>query len=262
MKAALKPPVAEGRFEIVRVAGRGRVGGRRAPSLPSAETCGTGCDTIGPEKMTIWLLLGWAFVFAVLTVRTYYKGPRILYLIFRPLTMAVIISLVVEAGKSAPPAYRIAVVAGLVVSFIGDLFMTPRRKRFAAGLAAFLAAQACYAFAFLSGMRFRVAAGPALALLAYGAVLFVILNRGLKRMRVPVIIYILAVSTMALAALERYIQAGSPAALAACAGAFLFLLSDSVLAVDRFVKPFRAAQAVILSTYFAAQGLIALSACL
>jgi len=42
----------------------------------------------------------------------------------------------------------------------------------------------------------------------------------------------------------------------------LFLASDSVLAVDRFVKPFRAAQAVILSTYFAAQALIALSTAL
>jgi len=212
--------------------------------------------------MMIGLLLSWAFVFAVLTVRTYYKGPRLLYLIFRPLTMAVIIGLVVEAGKSAPPAYRIAVGAGLVASFVGDLFMMLRRKRFAPGLAAFLVAQACYTVAFLSGMRIRIAAGPALAILAYGAVLFVILNPGLKRMRVPVIFYILAISAMALAALERSIQAGSPAALAACAGALLFLVSDSVLAVDRFVRPFRAAQAIILSTYFAAQGLIALSACI
>jgi uncharacterized membrane protein YhhN len=212
--------------------------------------------------MPIALLLSWALVFAVLTVRTYYKGPRILYLVFRPLTMAVIIGLVIEAGKSAPPAYRIAVAAGLVASLIGDLFMMLRRKRFSAGVAAFLVAQVCYAFAFLSGIRFRFAPVPTLALLAYGAVLFVILNPGLKRMRVPVLVYILAISAMVLAALERYIQAGSPAALAACTGAVLFLISDSVLAVDRFVRPFRAAQAVILSTYFAAQALIAVSACL
>jgi uncharacterized membrane protein YhhN len=209
--------------------------------------------------MVIWLLLSWALVFAALTVWTYYKGPRLLYLVFRPLTMAVIIGLVVEAGKSASLAYRVAVAAGLVASLIGDLFMMPRRKRFTAGLAAFLVAQACYTFAFLSGIRFRFAPAPALAILAYGAVLFAILYPGLKRMRVPVLVYILAVSAMALAALERYLRAGSPAALAACAGAVLFLLSDSVLAVDRFVRPFRAAQGMILSTYFAAQALIALS---
>ena len=212
--------------------------------------------------MVIWLLVSWVLVFAALTIRTYYKGPRLLYIVFRPLTMAVLISLVVEAGKSAAPAYRLAVGAGLVASLIGDFFMMPRRKRFAAGLAAFLAAQACYAFAFLSGIRFRFAPVPALAVLAYGGLLFAILYPRLKRMRIPVFVYILAISAMALAALERYIQAGGPAALAACAGAILFLCSDTVLAVDRFVTPFRAAQGLILSTYFAAQALIALSVCL
>jgi uncharacterized membrane protein YhhN len=176
-----------------------------------------------PGDMTIWLLFFWACIFAVLTVWTYYKGPRLLYLAFRPLTMAVIIGLVV---------------------------------------AAFLVAQVCYAFAFQSGIRLRLSPVPALALLAYGAVLFAILSPALKRMRVPVLVYILAISAMALAALERYGQLGGPAALAACAGAFLFLSSDSVLAVDRFVRPFRAAQGAILATYFAAQALIALSTAL
>ncbi len=212
--------------------------------------------------MVIWLLLFWAFVFGALTVRTYYKGPRLLYLVFRPLTMTIVIGLVIEAGKSAAPAYRIAVAAGLAASLVGDLFMMPRRKRFTAGLAAFLVAQAFYTFAFLSGLRLRFAPVPALAILVYGAVLFAILYPGLKGLRVPVLVYILAISAMALAALERYIRIGGTPALAACAGAFLFLVSDSVLAVDRFVKPFQAAQAVILSTYFAAQALIALSACL
>jgi uncharacterized membrane protein YhhN len=215
-----------------------------------------------PGDMTIWLLFFWACIFAVLTVWTYYKGPRLLYLAFRPLTMAVIIGLVVEAGRSAAPAYRIAVGAGLAASLVGDLFMMPRRKRFTAGLAAFLVAQVCYAFAFQSGIRLRLSPVPALALLAYGAVLFAILSPALKRMRVPVLVYILAISAMALAALERYGQLGGPAALAACAGAFLFLSSDSVLAVDRFVRPFRAAQGAILATYFAAQALIALSTAL
>jgi uncharacterized membrane protein YhhN len=212
--------------------------------------------------MVIWLLLSWALVFAGLTVWTYYKGPRLLYLIFRPLTMVVLISLVIEAGKSAPPAYRFAVGAGLVTSLVGDLFMMPRRKRFAAGLAAFFAAQVCYAFAFLSGIRLRFSPVPALAMLAYGAVLFAILYPGLKRLRIPVLVYILAISAMALAAVDRSIQAGGPAPLAACAGAALFLCSDTFLALDRFVKPFPAAQGLILSTYFAAQGFIALSACL
>jgi len=42
-------------------------------------------------------------------------------------------------------------------------------------------------------------------------------------------------------------------------GAFLFLASDAVLAVNRFRRPFRLAQAVILSSYFAGQLMISLS---
>jgi len=259
MKAALKPPVAEG--GPAGTGSRGS-GGKGRSSSPESKTRRARCDTIGPLNMAIWLLLSWALLFAGLTVRTYYRGPRLLYLIFRPLTMVILIGLVVEAGKAAPPAYRFAVGAGLIASLVGDLFMMPRRKRFTAGLAAFLAAQMCYTFAFLSGIRLRFSPAPALAILAYGAVFFAILYPGLKRMRIPVLVYILAISAMALAALERYIQAGGPAALAACAGAILFLCSDTVLAVDRFVKPFRAAQGVILSTYFAAQAFISLSACL
>ncbi len=48
-------------------------------------------------------------------------------------------------------------------------------------------------------------------------------------------------------------------ALLACAGAVLFVVSDSVLAVNRFRRPFAAAQAVVLGTHFSAQYLIALS---
>ena len=212
--------------------------------------------------MAVWLLVFWAIVFAALTIWTYYRGPRILYLAFRPLTMAVIIGLVVEAGKSAALPYRIAVGAGLAASLVGDLFMMPRRKRFTAGLAAFFVAQVFYSVAFLSGPPLRFVLIPALGILAYGALLFIILYPGLEKMRIPVIVYILAIGTMVFAALERFVQFGGPAALAACGGAYLFLASDSVLAVNRFIKPFRAAQGVILSTYFAGQILIALSTAL
>jgi len=60
-------------------------------------------------------------------------------------------------------------------------------------------------------------------------------------------------------AAERYIQVGSTSSLLGLCGAVLFLISDGILAVNRFLRPFRAAQAIILSTYFVAQWLIALS---
>jgi len=59
-----------------------------------------------PHKMIIWVLSIWTFVFGALAIRAHYRGPRILVYLFRPITMAVIISLVLEAGSRARPDYR------------------------------------------------------------------------------------------------------------------------------------------------------------
>ncbi|MCP4370587.1 MAG: lysoplasmalogenase, partial [Deltaproteobacteria bacterium] len=48
-------------------------------------------------------------------------------------------------------------------------------------------------------------------------------------------------------------------ALLAFAGAALFVLSDSALALNKFGEPFAAARALTLTTYFSAQWLIGLS---
>ena len=48
-------------------------------------------------------------------------------------------------------------------------------------------------------------------------------------------------------------------AMLAAIGAALFVVSDSFLAYDRFRQKFRAARIIVLSTYWAAQWLIAYS---
>jgi uncharacterized membrane protein YhhN len=57
----------------------------------------------------------------------------------------------------------------------------------------------------------------------------------------------------------RWSQTGQSQALLAFLGAVLFLVSDSALAVNRFRGHYKSAPALILSTYFAAQWLIARS---
>jgi uncharacterized membrane protein YhhN len=47
--------------------------------------------------------------------------------------------------------------------------------------------------------------------------------------------------------------------MAAATGALLFVASDATLAIDRFARPFVLSRAAVLSTYFAAQLLIAVS---
>jgi uncharacterized membrane protein YhhN len=78
-------------------------------------------------------------------------------------------------------------------------------------------------------------------------------------MRLPAFVYMLAILLMGWQAANQMLATGTTAALMALAGALLFLVSDSVLALNRFRKAVPAAQVIILSTYYAAQMLIALS---
>jgi uncharacterized membrane protein YhhN len=58
-------------------------------------------------------------------------------------------------------------------------------------------------------------------------------------------------------ALSLWRSVGGEATASLAAGAVLFMISDAVLGYARFRHRFRAAQAIILGTYYAGQWLIA-----
>jgi len=89
--------------------------------------------------------------------------------------------------------------------------------------------------------------------------MFFLLAPKLGPMKVPVFVYIAAITTMAGFAAARYVDVGGTKTLLAFAGGILFLISDSVLAYDRFAKKVPLARLFVLGTYFPAQLLIALS---
>ncbi len=64
---------------------------------------------------------------------------------------------------------------------------------------------------------------------------------------------------MAALAVGRSLGSMSAGTAAAAIGALLFMASDAMLAINRFRRPFRLAQAAVLGCYFAGQLLIALS---
>ena len=79
------------------------------------------------------------------------------------------------------------------------------------------------------------------------------------KMTIPVIVYAVVILFMLWQALERWGSARSHSALLAAIGAVLFVVSDAILAYNRFVQQFTLARLVNLSTYYLAQWLIALS---
>lgn len=180
--------------------------------------------------------------------------------VFKPLTMLVVLALAVQPSASTEPEYRWLVVAGLLFSLLGDVLLMLPRDRFASGLAAFFVAHLVYIAAFARQTALASAPGWLLPFAASGIALYGWLRPDVPdRLRLPVALYIAAIAVMAWQATARWLVVGQLGALLACLGAILFVASDSALAVDRFRRPFRAAPAVVLGTYFAAQALIALS---
>jgi len=196
---------------------------------------------------------------ALLHIRAEYKGPRVHVYLFKPLTMVFIILLALQGARPDASLYKYAILAGLGFSLVGDIFLMLPLKRVIVGLVSFLVAHLCYIVAFSAGIRLGVSGFlPALFLL-YVIIMFVVLFPHLGKMKLPVLVYELVIVMMAWRAVERWAQIGDTGALLALAGAILFVISDSVWATNQFVRRYKSAQALILSSYFCAQWLIALS---
>jgi uncharacterized membrane protein YhhN len=196
---------------------------------------------------------------ALLHIRAEYRGPRWQVYLFKPLTTTLILVLALTAPAPVSPFYQVVVGLGLLFSLAGDVFLMLPSDRFVPGLVSFLVAHLFYiaAFGSVAGVSFTAAAIVPFVL--YGAVLLRILWPHLGRLKLPVAVYAAVLLVMAWQAAEQYLAVRDVRSLLALVGAALFVVSDSVLAFNRFAGRFHWAQALVLSTYFAAQWLIALS---
>ena len=196
-----------------------------------------------------------AILSASIHIRAEYRGPRQHVYIFKPLTM-VFILLIAILGQATLPFYKYMIVTGLVFSLAGDVFLMLPSDRFVAGLVAFLMAHLFYIAAFVSEIS-ALTWWPLVPVVIYGIVVYTILAPSLGKLKLPVLAYIVVITIMAWLAWERWSQTGQSGALLASVGAVLFVISDTILALNRFRGAFKPARALNLTTYFAAQWLIA-----
>ena len=179
-------------------------------------------------------------------------------------TLLIAAMVLVSSGGSV--RYRRAVLAGLLLSAIGDIFLMlvpgPQGPDwFVFGLASFLLAHIAYLLALCSRARLLARWWPFAAYALVAIVVSAVLRPHLpEALRLPVYAYVVVLSVMA--AQAAAVWAASPdrsTASAALGGAF-FVASDATLALDRFVAPFPMAVVSVLATYWVAQMLIGLSA--
>ncbi|OQY20962.1 MAG: lysoplasmalogenase [Chloroflexi bacterium] len=208
--------------------------------------------------MSITSILTLLAIFSAFThIRAEYRGPRQRIYIFKPLTM-VFILLIAILGQVALPFYKYMIITGLLFSLAGDVFLMLPSDRFVAGLVAFLIAHLFYIAAFVSEIN-ALMWWPLIPLVIYGIVIHTVLAPSLGKLKLPVMVYMMIILIMTWLAWERCAQTGQSGALLAPIGAALFVISDTILAINRFRGTFKPARALNLTTYFVAQWLIASS---
>jgi len=161
--------------------------------------------------------------------------------------------------------FRNNLLAGLFFSWIGDiilLFADIGEIYFIMALVAFLIAHLAYCALFnkqntgemhLNKIVFGIGS-IIIALYFIGMVCFLMPNLG--TLKIPVIVYACVISIMLLFAFNGYLIWKKRAALLILLGALVFVLSDSILAINKFSKPIEKSSFFIMLTYLVAQYLI------
>lgn len=188
----------------------------------------------------------------------------------KPLIMLLLLGFIWQTYRgSGYPNLIWWLLAGMAFALAGDVCLMIREADFfAPGLGAFLIMQLCYSRAFYLSIRqrgkgfFGRLVWPILgAFVLYDTVFLYLLhpafvqNPALVWLWWPVVFYALCLSMMGFLATQRH---NLPAYGWVVVGALLFILSDSLIAIDKFRLPIPGSTFFVMSTYATAQYLIIL----
>jgi uncharacterized membrane protein YhhN len=190
-------------------------------------------------------------------------GWTIVHFVAKPLIIPLLLGYYLT--KSDTPSYFL--IGALVASWAGDvllLFQSRNEIFFLLGLSAFLMAHLFYIFCYRQN---RAANQPdqllttrkirlSFPVLLVGTGLVVLLNPSLGDLKMPVLMYALILIFMVLNAVFRYGRTSPGSFWLVFAGAVLFMISDSLLAIDKFFIPLAYSGVMIMGTYATAQLLI------
>ena len=207
--------------------------------------------------LPLFLLIVFTDLFAI------YTGNQLIQYIVKPMiliSLFVFFAFQVTMVKPKGRELRIStfLMVGLVLSLVGDtlLMFDADPMFFILGLSAFLLAHVFYILTFytvLKTEKLKLDLRLFIPVSVYYALLVFLLFPVLGEMRIPVLVYGIVISIMFVLALHMinliYREAGKWMAI----GAAMFVLSDSLLAFNKFYQAFPFAGIYIMISYAAAQ---------
>src|SRR5574338_1514539 len=211
-------------------------------------------------KKSYWIII-YAGILAV-HVAGIYLNSETLQDFSKPLLVILLIAYFLVQTRIWNDALKKWIVAALFFSWAGDVLLMFQNKDqlfFLLGLSSFLVAHIFY-IVFFHNIRIRESIKSSWLLLfivvVYYAVLITLLSPYLGTMKLPVRIYGIFISFMFLLAMHMLFIKNKMAGRLMIAGALFFVLSDSMLAINKFYQAFEMAGILIMLTYGAAQFLI------
>lgn len=181
---------------------------------------------------------------------------QLLQIIFKPLIVILLILLYAITSQAKNKWYVLA----LLFSFGGDVFLLfDAQTFFIIGLSLFLLAHLSYIT-----LVYRQIAKPKMNDILLSFIIFFgillgllsVLKGHLGQMQTPVIVYGLVLTSFGAVSLINYLQQKNRASSVLLTGALLFVLSDSLLAINKFYKPIDLLNVFVIFTYIAAQFVI------
>lgn len=211
-------------------------------------------------KTTFWL---YCFI-AVVAV--YFTGMALqnntIQLIFKPLLVSSLLGYFITTVKETVSPFKKWIIGALLFSAGGDtllLFANNNELYFIFGLVSFLIAHVCYIVCFHKMKQKEKIEGKWYAAIIVGVYYFFIMSfliPHLGPLKIPVLVYGIVISFMLLLAIVLYDMPNNKTARLLLTGAIFFVISDSVLAINKFYNPVPWGGWAIMTTYVLAQCLL------
>jgi len=201
------------------------------------------------------------FLIAAGELLSYLFSISVLHFICKPLLLACLSVYFYTAVKGHYNKFALLIQLGFFFSWVGDLLLMFEERDqlfFILGLIAFLLTHLLYVFAFGLDKSGFIRQRPYWAVLfvLLGGIMYYLLFPNLDVLAGPVFVYTSMIVLMVIFALNRKNNVSGLSFKLVFFGALIFMVSDSLLAFNKFLTPIPYAGFFIMATYIAAQYLI------
>jgi uncharacterized membrane protein YhhN len=178
----------------------------------------------------------------------------------KPLLMPLLLAFVYERSKPTVTIKTLLLAAAIIFAWGGDIALMYPEEYFLAGVASFFVTQVLYIISFRRSTygSMQLQWVKIIPIILFGVVLFYLLLPNAGNLAIPVFVYGLSLLTMVAFATMREGKTSKQSYVSVLVGAVLFLLSDSMIAIDKFSIDIPFGRTAIMTTYIGAQLLIAL----